>query len=115
MGTKNSLELINDKKVTLYFIDGTYKCVPHSLDSVNVLLILIAYNADLKQFELALAATFNKENKDIYTQFYSFIKRKYNFNPFFITCDFSKSNIAAINRTFENSLIISCFFHLIQC
>ena len=55
------------------------------------MLILIAYNAELKQFELALAATFNKEDTDIYTQFYSFIKAKYNFNPVFITCDFSKS------------------------
>jgi hypothetical protein len=61
-GTKNSLELLSDKKVAPYFIDGTYKYVPHSLDSVNVLLILIAYNADFKQFELALAATFNKED-----------------------------------------------------
>ena len=79
------------------------------------MLLLIAYNADLKQFELALAVTFNKEDTDIYTQFYSFIKAKYNFNPVFITCDFSKANISAINKTFENCLIITCFFHLIQC
>ena len=104
-----------DKNDTQYFIDGAYKCVPHSLDSVKVLLLLIAYNAELKQFELALAATFNKEDTDIYMQFYSFIKSKYNFNPDFITCDFSKSNIAAINKIFEKSLIITCFFHLIQC
>jgi hypothetical protein len=79
------------------------------------LLILIAYNADFKQFELALAATFNKEDSDIYAQFYSFIRSKYNFNPVFITCNISKSNIEAINRIFENSLIITWFFHLIQC
>ena len=91
----------------------TYKCVPHFLDYVNILSLLIAYNAELKQFELALAATFNKEDTYIYTKFYSFIKAKYNFNPVFITCDFSKANISAINKTFENCLIITCFFHLI--
>ena len=57
---------------------------------------------------MALAATFNKEDTDIYTQFYSFIKAKYNFDPVFITCAFSKSNITAINKTFENCLIITC-------
>ena len=63
----------------------------------------------------ALPATFNKVDKDIYTQFYSFIKSTYKFSPVFIILDFSKSNNATINRTFENSLMVTCFFQLIQC
>ena len=113
-GTKNSLKLLSDEMVTQYFIDGTYKCVPHSLDTVEVLIILIAYNNEYKQFEHVLAATLNKEDADIYNQFYGFLKFKYDFNPSIITCDFSKSNISSIKKVYPKTTIITCFFHLIQ-
>ena len=102
-GTKNSLKLLIDGMVTQYFIDGTYKCVPHSLDTIEVLILLIAYNNEYKQFELVLAATLNKEDADIYNQFYGFLKFKYDFNPSIITCDFSKSNISSIKKVYPKN------------
>jgi len=84
-GIEESLKLLNDNKITRYFIDGTYKCVPHSLKSINVLIILIAYNQINKKFELSLIATFTKEDKETFKQFYSLLKNKYNFNQKRIT------------------------------
>ena len=116
-GTDESLKLLNDNKVTQYFIDGTYKCVPYSLKSVNVLIILISYNHINKNFELCLIANFTKEDKENFKQFYSLLKNKYIFNPKTITWDFAISNLQALNSIFgdDNIIIITCFFHLLQC
>ena len=84
-GTEESLKLLNDNKIGQYFIDCTYKCVPHSLNPINVLIILIAYNHINKKFELCLIATFTKEDKETFKQFYSLLKNKYNFNQKRIT------------------------------
>lgn len=91
--------------------------MPNAIKSANILIILIAYNAKLKKFELCLVSTFTKENKESFIHFYSILKTKYNFNPKRITCDFSKSNIEDIKAVYNEKdvLIITCFFHLIQC
>lgn len=115
-GIKESLKLLDDDDVTQYFIDGTYKCVPNAIKSAKVLIILIAYNARLKKFELCIVSTFSKEDKETFKQFYSLLKTKYNFNPKRITCDFSKANIEALKTIYGEGkvIIITCFFHLIQ-
>jgi len=91
--------------------------LPHSLKSINVLIILIAYNNINKKFELCLIATFTKEDKETFKQFYSLLKNKYNFNPKRIICDFAISYLQALNSIFveDNIIIIKCFFHLLQC
>jgi len=116
-GTEESLKLLNDNKIGQYFIDCTYKCVPHSLNPINVLIILIAYNHINKKFELCLIATFTKEDKETFKQFYSLLKNKYNFNPKRIICEFSISNLQVLNSIFgeDNIIIITCFFHLLHC
>ena len=116
-GTETSIHLLNDPDITQYFIDETYRCVPHSIKSVNVLILLIGYNKKLQIFELCLIATMNKENLDMYKQFYLQLKTMYNFKPKIITCDFNLSNINAINEIFSENevVIIPCFFHLVQC
>jgi len=116
-GTEESLKLLNDNKIGQYFIDCTYKCVPHSLNPINVLIILIAYNHINKKFELCLIASFTNEDKETFKQFYSILKNKYNFNPKRITCDFAISNLQTLNSIFgeDNIIIITCFFHFLQC
>ena len=53
---------------------------------------------------------------ETYELFYTILKNKYNFVPKFITCDFMKSNINAIYNIFkDNTKIITCFFHYVQC
>ena len=115
-GTNESIKLLNDPSVTQYFIDGTYRCVPHTIKSVNALVAIVCYNAETKKFELCLIATMNKEDFDCYKQFYSLLKNRFNFKPLKITCDFALSNIKAIKEVFngEETLLIPCFFHLVQ-
>ena len=43
-GTSESIKLFNDKNISKYFVDGTYKCVPHSIYSINVLILIIGFN-----------------------------------------------------------------------
>ena len=113
--TDYSLLLLNNSKVDQYFIDGTYHCVPHSIDTVNVLIVLICYNKLHRLFELCLMTIFNNEQYENYKNFYSILKSQYNFKPKLLTCDFYLSNIKAIRNVYENDgmLIIPCFFHLI--
>ena len=68
---------MNDTDVTLYFIDGTYKCVQNIIKSPNVLIIVIAYNDILQKFVLCIVFTFTKEDKDMFIQFYILLKAKY--------------------------------------
>ena len=90
--------------------------MPNLIPSTNVLIIVIGYNANLKKNELCLVSTLTKEDKDTYIQFYTLLKTKFKFKPKRITCDFCKANLIAINEVFkeDKTLIITCFFHLIQ-
>ena len=51
-----SLNLFDFPDVSKYYIKGTYKCIPHSVNSINVLILLIGYNKRSKQFEICLCA-----------------------------------------------------------
>ena len=55
-GIDESLKLLDNAEFTQYFIDGIYKCIPHSVNSINVLILLIAYNSRRNQFEICLIA-----------------------------------------------------------
>ena len=116
-GINDSLKLLYNDDISRYFIEGTYKCAPNTIKSSNVLIILIAYKEKLKKFELCLVSTFTKKDKETYIQFYLNLKSKFKFIPKKISCNFCKSNMEAIKSVYgeENVLIITCFFHLIQC
>lgn len=42
-GTKNSMSLLNSKKINQYFTDCTYKFIPADLKNVKALLVLLGY------------------------------------------------------------------------
>ena len=115
--TSESIKLFNDKNISQYFVDGTYKCVPHSINSINVLILIIGFNKVTEKFELVSVVTFNSEGYENYKQLYSFLKSNYHFEPHFITFDFCLANIKAIKDTFSNddAIIIPSFFHFVQC
>ena len=81
------------------------------------MILLIDYNSRRNQFEICLIATFKREDINSFIKFYSYLKSNFNFKPKLITCDFLVANIEAIKTVFENdnTLIISCLFHLVQC
>ena len=111
------MKLLNNENIDQYFIDGTYHCVPHSIESINVLVTLIGFNKRNSIFELCLIATLNNEQYDNYKNLYSILTTQYSFIPKRITCDFALNNIKAIKTVYRNDsiLIIPCFFHLVQC
>ena len=115
--TSESLKLFNDKNISQYFLDYTYKCVPHSNNSIHVLLLIIGFNKLRERFELVSVVTFNSEGYENFKQLYNFLKTNYHFEPQFMTFDFCLANIKAINETFANEdvIIIPCFFHFVQC
>ena len=115
--TSESLKLFNDKNISQYFLVGTYKCVPHSINSINVLILIIGFNKLRERFELVSVVTFNSEGYENFKQLYNFLKTNYHFEPQFMTFDFCLANIKAINETFVNEdvVIIPCFSNHVQC
>ena len=114
-GTNESCDLLDNKNITQYFVDNTYKCVPKTIENANSLLLLVGYNSNSDIFELCLAALMSHEDSEIMIEFYNHLKNIYNFNPKKITQDFALGNISALNTVFNSGLkILPCFFHLVQ-
>ena len=72
--TKESFKLLNDKNISQYFINGNYKCVPHSIKQVNILILLIGFNTSHQRFELTIIITLNSEDDENYKRLYLFLK-----------------------------------------
>ena len=53
----------------------------YSVNSINVLILLISYNSRKNQFEICLIATFTREDKNSFIKFYSYLKSNFNFKP----------------------------------
>ena len=63
-GTYISLNLLNDKKINQYFIDGTYKVVPYNKD-YKCMVVLIGFNYSLNLYQLILVALLSNETGEI--------------------------------------------------
>ena len=104
IGLNDSPKLFNDDNIKQYFIDRAYKCVPHSIEYINVLIVLIVlicHNPKINQFELCLLATLNNKEIENYINFYKLLKTKYHFCPKIITYDFALANINAIKEVYK--------------
>ena len=115
-GTNESLKLLSSSKISQYFIDGTYKCLPINQKEAKVLILLIGFNTERNMFELCCCSVFSKEDTDIYVKFYQILKTNFSFEPKKITMDFALANINAITNVFkdEEVIILTCLFHLLQ-
>ena len=54
------------------------------------------------------------ENHETYGLIFLYLKRLYKYNPKYITSDFNKTCISAINHIFPDVRLIPCYFHYIQ-
>ena len=116
--TQKSISLLKDTNIKQYFIDTTYRCIPHELDDSKSLLVMIGYNSAKDLFELILVGLLSNEDTNIFKDFYNFIINNYDWNPQLLTFDFGKANLKAIKEIFKNNKeikIIPCLFHLLQC
>lgn len=116
-GTINSMSFLNDKNITQYFIDSTYKCLPNNMPKCKTFLLIIGYDCSIDSFQLCCAATLSHKDYDTLCELYSYLKNIWNFNPKKITYVFALGNINAINKIIKNVniKILPCFFHLKQC
>ena len=64
--TNDSIKLFNDKNISQYLIDDNYKCVPHSINSVSVLILLIGFYTSNKRFKMVSIITLNSEKYENY-------------------------------------------------
>ena len=71
--TNESIKLLNDENISQYFIYGAYKYLPHSINSINVLILLIGFNKINERFELAVLITLNSEEYENYKIKHTFL------------------------------------------
>ena len=62
--THETISLLNNKNISQYFIDETYKCISYLLKDIKALILLICYNEDKDLFELRLISTFSHEDTE---------------------------------------------------
>ena len=107
------MSLLSDKNINQYYQDGTYKIIPSSLDKIKVVIILLGKNKIINNIELILVSCFSEESSECFIRFENILKNYYNFIPQFITNDFYQSNLAALEKVYENYnfIITTCFFH----
>ena len=98
--------LLKSKKISEYFIDCIYKCLPHEIKGNGALLVLLGYNhSNITPWICR------------HTEFYNFLKNSYQFKLTKISFDFALGNIKGLNNVFSDNdgiIAIPCLFHLSQ-
>ena len=97
----NNLSLLNDVKITQYFIGSTYECISLNYINTKALLLIVGYNSQYYMIELFCIVLLCDENSKLLIELYDHIKNVYKFNPKLIIYDFALANIQAINIVFK--------------
>lgn len=111
--TKNMEKNLNKGCVDTTFIDCIYKIVLPGLKNYKFLLIL-GYNNSTNKLLFYLYALIRNENIENFKKIFNYLKIKYNFEPKYITSDYHRGQIAAINSSFPDAEIILCLFHALK-
>ena len=69
------MSLLNNIKITQYFIDSTYRCVPLNYVNTKALLLIVGYNSQYDIFELCCAILLSAENTELLIELYDNIKK----------------------------------------
>ena len=104
---------LNKGCVDTIFIDCTYKIVPPGLKNYKF-LVIIGYNHIENKLILYLYALIRHENTENFKKIFNYLKIKYNFEPKYVTSDYHRGQIAAINSSFPDSQVILCWFHALK-
>ena len=111
--TKNMEKNLNKGGAETIFIDCTYKIVPPGLKNYKF-LVIIGYNHIENKLVLYLYALIRHENIENFKKIFNYLRIKYNFEPKYVTTDYHRGQIAAINTSFPESEIILCWFHALK-
>ena len=114
--TEKMRALLNDKDVTNYFIDITYKIIPYNQKPYK-LLTISGVNTNTNTTNLCcLIGLVYEDHISLYYTF-KYLNQFFDFNPKICNIDFSIPERKALlhNDLFkEKPIVISCFFHFSQ-
>lgn len=115
-GNKEMFENLNNMYITQYFLDFTYKIIPHKYKPYR-LMTLKGFDTNTKNTKLCcLIAIKYEDEKSIYYAI-KYLTEFYKFKPKIINIDYSKALYNSIykQKLFNNEcLVIRCFFHFSQ-
>ena len=115
-GNKEMFENLNNINITQYFLDFTYKIIPHKYKPYR-LMTLKGFDTNTKNTKLCcLIAIKYEDEKSIYYTI-KYLTEFYKFKPKIINIDYSKALYNSIykQKLFNNEcLVIRCFFHFSQ-
>ena len=115
-GNKEMFGNLNTINITQYFLDFTYKIIPHKYKPYR-LMTLKGFDTNTKNTKLyCLIAIKYEDEKSIYYTI-KYLTEFYKFKPKIINIDYSKALYNSIykQKLFNNEcLVIRCFFHFSQ-
>ena len=111
--TPYMIKNIKNNSILQFFTDVTYYATPTVSKKYKIFSILGFDTKERKTLLCVLALILN-ENHETFGAIFLHLKNTYCFNPKYITSDFNKACISAINRIFPDAIFIPCYFHYVQ-
>ena len=111
--TRYMIQNIKNNSILQFFTDVTYYATPTVSKKYKIFSIL-GFDTKERKTQLCVLALISNENHETFGAIFLHLKKSYNFHPKYITSDFNKACISAINRIFPDAIFIPCYFHYVQ-
>lgn len=107
------LNLSDKINIKQWFVDCTYYAIPRKNNSFK-LFLLIGFNIKENKSVLGSIILIKNENEETFSSIFKYLNSKYSFYPEIINYDCCIAEIKAIKKTFNDSHIIICYYHVIK-
>ena len=107
------LKNLKNNLINEYFMDCTYKCVPHSIYKFK-LMVLSAFEYISRKTCICCFILLMNEKEFTFLNVFKILLKKYQFNPTNLMYDFRISQINAAKQIFPHCNLHCCFFHYSQ-
>ena len=105
---------LSDKiNIKQWFVDYTHYAIPRKNNSFKLFLI-IGFNIKENKSVLGSIILIKNENEETFSSIFKYLNSQYSFYPEIINCDCYIAEIKAIKKTFNDSHIIICYYHVIK-
>ena len=99
--------------INQWFLDATYYAIPRKNNSFK-LLLLLGFNKKENITVLGAICLIKNENEETFKSILEYLNINYKFEPKIINVDCNKAEIIAIKKTFLNTKINICYYHLMK-
>ena len=113
IGNDNMLKNLKNNLINEYFMDCTYKCVPHSIYKFK-LMVLSGFEYISRKTCICCFILLMNEKEFTFLNVFKILLKKYQFNPTNLMYDFRISQINAAKQIFSHCNLHCCFFHYSQ-